>query len=219
MVMDSLGVQRASVAGWSMGGNEITAAAGTHPDRIDRIIYLDAGYDWSDPALTPAWSELPISLDPPAEAHASLDAYRKWWSVTWMPGVDGARVEANVRDVANPGPDGTPHPVPDSANSARAFAALLSERRDYRRVRAPALAIYSEVFLSQPGKDSAATAAIQAWEAKHLVPFRHASQERLRRELKGPVEIITVPGSHATFMLVSRDTIAKAIRAFAAPAE
>lgn len=213
-VMDSLAIQRASVAGWSMGGNEITAAAGMYPDRIERIVYLDAGYDWSDPTLTPAWGELPINLDPPAEARANLDAYRTWYATTWMQGVDMSRLEAHIRELANPGPDGVLHPVPDSANSARAFAAILSERRDYRRVRAPALSIYSEIFLSQPGKDSAATAAIQEWENKHLVPFRTASQERLRRELKGGVEIMTVPGSHATFMLVSRDTIAKVIRSF-----
>jgi hypothetical protein len=47
------------------------------------------------------------------------------------------------------------------------------------------------------------------------VPFRAASQARLRRELKS-VEIITVPGSHATFMLASRDTIARAFRSFLA---
>lgn len=214
-VMDSLGIARASLAGWSMGGNEITAAAGLYPDRVDRIIYLDAGYDWSDPALQPAWAEVPVALDPPPEARASLDAYRTWWLNTWMPGVDASNLEAHVRDIANPGPDGTVHPVPDSANSARAFAALLSERRDYAKVRAPALSIYSEIFLSQPGKDSAATAAIQAWETKHLVPFRAASQARLRRELKSVV-IITVPGSHATFMVVSRDTVAKAFHSFLA---
>jgi pimeloyl-ACP methyl ester carboxylesterase len=213
-VMDSLGIARASLAGWSMGGNEITAAAGMFPDRVDRIIYLDAGYDWSDPALQPAWTELPISLDPTAQARVSLDGYRAWVMATWFPGLESAPLEAHIREAANPGPDGVPHPVPDSANSARAFAALLSERRDYTRVRAPALSIYSEMFLSQPAPDSTATAAIQAWEAKHLRPFRAASQERMRRELKGGVEIVTVPGSHATFMLVSRDTIASAFRSF-----
>jgi pimeloyl-ACP methyl ester carboxylesterase len=212
-VMDSLGIARASLAGWSMGGNEITAAAGMYPDRVERIVYLDAGYDWSDPALAASMAELPISLDPPPEARASLEAYKAWWVPTWIPDADAGPLEAHLRDVANPGPDGTLRPVPDSANSARAFAALLSERRDYRRVRAPALAIYSEIFLSQPGKDSAATAAIRAWEAKHMVPFRTASQARLRKELKD-LEIITVPGSHASFMLVSRDTVAKTIRRF-----
>jgi pimeloyl-ACP methyl ester carboxylesterase len=41
--MDGLGIAKADVAGWSMGGNEITAMAGKHPERINRIVYLDGG--------------------------------------------------------------------------------------------------------------------------------------------------------------------------------
>ena len=205
-ILDSLGIARASLAGWSMGGNEITAAAGLYPDRVEKIVYLDAGYDWSDPLFGAGLGDLPISIDPPADARASLDAFKSWWIPTWWPGGDVRRVEAYLRDIGGLTPDGTLHPVPDSANAARAIAALLSERREYGKVTARALAIYSDIFLSQPGKDSAATAAIQAWEAKYAVPFRAASQTRLRKEL-ARVELATVPGSHASFMFVSRDTV------------
>ena len=212
-VMDSLGIAKASLAGWSMGGNEITAAAGLYPDRIDKIVYLDAGYDWSDPAIQTGFGALPILLDPPAEARASLDAFKVWYNGAWFPDVDPARIEAHVREIANIQPDGTAQPVPDSANSARAFGALATEKRDYGKVKAPALSIYSQIFLAQPGKDSATTEQIKAWEAKYIVPFRQASQERMKKELRS-VEIMTVPGSHASFMFVSRDTIAAAMRKF-----
>ena len=212
-IMDSLGIAKASLAGWSFGGNEITAAAGRYPDRVERIVYLDAGYDWSDPPFGASLGELPIALDPPVEARANLDAFTAWWLSTWWPGGDVRRLEPYLRDISGLAADGTLHPVPDSASAARAFAALLSERRDYRKVTAPALAIYSEFFLSQPGKDSAATAAIRAWEAKHAVPFRAASQARIRKELRG-VEIVTVPGSHATFMFISRDSVAAMMTRF-----
>lgn len=205
-ILDSLGIAKASLAGWSMGGNEITAAAGRYPDRVEKIVYLDAGYDWSDPAFGASLGELPIALDPPLDARVSLDAFKAWWITTWWPGGDVGRVEPYLRDISGLTSDGTLHPVPDSANAARAIAGLLSERRDYGKVKARALAIYSDVFLSQPGKDSVATAAILAWEAKHAVPFRVVSQARIRKELKG-VELATVPGSHASFMFVSRDSV------------
>jgi hypothetical protein len=160
--------------------------------------------------------DLPISLDPPAEARASLDAFKAWWMSTWWPGGDVTRAESYLRDISGLKPDGSLHPVPDSANAANAFGGLLSEHRDYGKVKAPALAIYSEIFLSQPGKDSAATATIKAWEAKHLTPFRAASQARIRKELRG-VQLATVPGSHATFMFVSRDTIAAMMTKFLLP--
>jgi len=212
-VLDSLGIAKASLAGWSMGGNEITAAAGLYPDRVEKIVYLDGGYDWADPGFAAGLPELPISLDPPPAARASFTAYTAWWIPSWWPGGDLARVEAYLRDLANVQPDGTLSPVPDSANAERAFAALLSEHRDYRKVKAPALAIYSDIFLSQPGKDSATTAAIQAWETKYVVPFRAASQARIRKELKG-VEIVTVPGSHASFMFVAKDSVVSVMRRF-----
>lgn len=206
-IMDSLGIAKASLAGWSMGGNEITAAAGLYPDRVEKIVYLDGGYDWSDPSFGASLGELPFALEPPVDARANLDAFKAWWISAWWPGGDVGRVEAYLRDISGLAPDGTLHPVPDSANAARAFAALLSERRDYRKVNAPALAIYAEIFLSQPGSDSAATAVIRRWEAKHAVPFRTASQARIRKDLRG-AEIVTVPGSHASFIFTSRDSVA-----------
>lgn len=212
-VLDSLGIAKASLAGWSMGGNEITAVAGQQPERVEKLVYLDAGYDWSDPQFAASLGELPISIDPPAEARASFEAFQAWWIPTWWPGGDAGRIESYLRDISGLASDGTLHPVPDSANAARAFAALLSEHRDYGKVKARALAIYSDIFLSQPGRDSATTATIQAWEAKHAVPFRAASQARLRAELPG-VEVVTVPGSHASFMFVSRDTVVALMRRF-----
>src|SRR5215472_18897234 len=46
-LMDTLGIQKAHLAGFSMGGKEITAMAGMHPERVDRIVYLDSAYDWA----------------------------------------------------------------------------------------------------------------------------------------------------------------------------
>jgi pimeloyl-ACP methyl ester carboxylesterase len=212
-VMDSLGIAKASLAGWSMGGNEITAVAGLYPDRVEKIIYLDAGYDWSDMmSNAAALAAMPVSPDPPG-ANASLDAFKAWAKTSTYPDVDLGRVEAHIREVANVQADGSLKPVPDSLNSARAGAALASEKRDYRKVKAPALAIYSETFFPEPSTDSGLTARIKAWEAQYMVPARKEAQQRIKRELRS-VEIVTVPGSHPSFVFVSRDTIVAAMRKF-----
>lgn len=44
-VLDSLAIDRALLAGHSLAGDELTALAGTHPDRVAGLIYLDAGHD------------------------------------------------------------------------------------------------------------------------------------------------------------------------------
>ena len=212
-VMDSLGIAKASLAGWSMGGNEITAAAGMYPDRVERIVYLDGAYDWADPAVAAAFAKMPISIDPPAEARANFQAFVAWWMPSWWPGGDLGRVEAYLRDISGAQPDGSLHPVPDSANTSRAFAALLSEHRDYRKVKAPALAIYSDLFLPPPANDSIAAAKVADWERTYFVGFRKASQARIKKELAN-VEIVSVPGSHGNFLFVAKDSVTALMRRF-----
>ena len=77
-LMDSLGIAKASLAGWSHAGNEISLMASTYPERVERVVYLDAAYDWGDPALTPIFSQFSLPFTPTAESLASLEAFRDW---------------------------------------------------------------------------------------------------------------------------------------------
>ena len=213
-LMDGLGIAKAHLAGWSMGGNEITAMAGTHPERVDRIVYLEGAYDWADPAFVAAFKSFPIDITPPASAMTSLDAYRAYQRTVWLPGVsDASRFEAYIRDLVLVQPDGTVRQrMSDSVVQALATT-LLTDRRDYTKVRSPALAIYAETFLDVRNGDSAQLAKNLAWEQKHMAPFRAASIERVRRELPG-VEIVNVPGTHMGFIFRSREQVVAAMRRF-----
>jgi len=213
-LMDGLGIAKAHLAGWSMGGNEITAMAGTHPERVDRIVYLEGAYDWADPAFVAAFKSFPIDITPPASAMTSLDAYRAYQRTVWLPGVsDASRFEAYIRDLVVVQPDGTVRQrMSDSVVQALATT-LLTDRRDYTKVRSPALAIYAETFLDVRNGDSAQLAKNLAWEQKHMAPFRAASIERVRRELPG-VEIVNVPGTHMGFIFRSREQVVAAMRRF-----
>jgi pimeloyl-ACP methyl ester carboxylesterase len=99
-LMYRLGINKAHLAGWSLGGNDITAMAGTHPERVDSIVYLEGAYDWGGPALADAFKSLPIDFRAPASAMRSLDAYREYQKTVWLPAVsDMSRFEAYVRDL------------------------------------------------------------------------------------------------------------------------
>ncbi|MDX2060532.1 MAG: alpha/beta hydrolase [Gemmatimonadales bacterium] len=213
-LMDSLGIAKAHLAGWSMGGNEVTGMAGTHPDRVGKLVYLDAGYDWADPAVVAAFAESPVDFTPKPEVLASMDAFRAWQLRSWFPAVaDSGVLEAYFRDWVEPQPDGTVRPsAPDSVSGAL-FEALTTNHRDYSKVRASALAIYAEAFFDLTRGDSAQRARNAGWEAKHLRAFRAASIERLKRELPS-VEVMTVPGTHADFMFTSQAPVTAAIRRF-----
>ena len=47
-IIDTLQIQKITLIGHSIAGDEMTAFAGTYPDRISKLVYLDAAYDRSD---------------------------------------------------------------------------------------------------------------------------------------------------------------------------
>jgi pimeloyl-ACP methyl ester carboxylesterase len=58
-LMDGLGVGKAHLAGFSMGGGEITAMAIMHPERVDRLVYLDSAYGLTDPTVVAEYQKAP----------------------------------------------------------------------------------------------------------------------------------------------------------------
>jgi len=214
-LMDALGVKKAHLAGWSMGGDEITTMAGTHPERVDRIVYLDAGYDWADSAFVTGFKCLPpIYMNPPVSIMASLDAYRAYAKRVWFGSViDSSWFEAYIRYLVVIQPDGTVRPVMSDSVSQVLANTLLSYRRDYTKVHLPALAIYAKTMLTALHGDSAQLAENLIWEQKYMVPFRKVSIARIRRENPN-VEIVHVPGNHMDFIFTSKEQVVNAMRRF-----
>jgi pimeloyl-ACP methyl ester carboxylesterase len=213
-LMDSLGIAKAHLAGWSLGGNDITAMAGTHPERVDSIVYLEGAYDWGGPALADAFKSSPVDFRAPANAMRSLDAYLGYQKTVWLPAVsDTSRFEAYVRDLVVIQSDGTVRPRMTDSVTQAVLSAVLTNRPDYTKVPSPALAIYAETFFDVRNGDPAQLAKNLVWEQKYMAPFRAASIERVRRELPS-VEIVKAPGTHKDFVFTSREQLVAAMRRF-----
>ena len=213
-LMDDLGIAKAHLAGWSMGGNELTAMAGTHPERVDRIVYLDGAYDWADSASVAAFNAIPRTKLPPG-ATRSLDAYRAYVWTLWFSSVsDPSRFDATIRDGVVVQPDGAVRPRMSDSAYQGLRTTLFTDHRDYTKVRSPALAIYAASFRDIRGNaTSARIASNLAWEQKYMLPFRAASRERVRRELPN-VEIVNVPCTHLDFIIACREQVVAAMRRF-----
>jgi pimeloyl-ACP methyl ester carboxylesterase len=212
-LMDALGIAKAHLVGWSMGGNEITAMAGTHPERVDHIVYFDGAYDWSDPAIAEALKRFPQDANEEAKAMISLDAFRAYMKRDSFPAInDASRTEAYIRELVIVQADGTVRWRMAQSTGQASWKTLLTDRRDYTKVHAPALAIYAETFPDIHHGDATQLAKNLAIE-KFMASFRAASQERIQRELRG-VEILTVPGTHTDFFFTSRDQVVAAMRRF-----
>jgi len=213
-LMDNLRIPKASLAGWSMGGNEITSMAGAHPERVDRIVYLDAGYDWADRSLAKAFKTLPVPLRTPTSALKSLDAYRRYNHTMWFASMDDLRpLEAYFRDLVLIHPDGTLRERMSNGVMKALWSTLTTFHKDYTRVRLPALAIYAHSFVPVRHGDPTQLAKNLAWERKFFVKFRKSSIERIRCEIPG-TKIVRVPGTHQDFVFTSRDRVVSVMRRF-----
>jgi pimeloyl-ACP methyl ester carboxylesterase len=215
-LMDALGIAKAHLVGWSLGGNEITAMAAIHPDRVGRIVYLDAAYDWADPDYKTAFEAFPADqLDTPSSAMESLDAYLSYEkAVDYTQLNDMRRIEAYIRECVVIQPDGSLKPrISKEVMSALIAALWTNPRRDYARVYSPALAIYAESMVDLHVADTQRRNETRAWERKYMIPFRAKSIARVRRELAN-VEIVKVPGAHDSFFLTSRERVVRAMRRF-----
>ena len=213
-LMDSLRIAKAHLAGWSLAGNDITAMAGTHPERVDRIVYLEGAYDWGSPAVADAFKSLPIDFLAPASAMRSLDSYREYQKTIWFPAVsDTSRFEAYVRNLVVVQSDGTVLPRMSDSVTQAVSSTVLTNRPDYNNIPSQALAIFAQTFLDVRNGDPAQRAKNLNWEEKYMAPFRAASIERVQRELPG-VEIVKVPGTHKDFVFTSREQVVSAMHSF-----
>jgi pimeloyl-ACP methyl ester carboxylesterase len=215
-LLDNLHIERASFVGWSMGGNEMTAFAGRFPDRVDRIVYLEGGYDWSDPAFFKPFTEILIANSPAPSALRSIDNLRAWYRDTWV-GRDvpwTPSLEAFLRDAVRIRPNGAVDPVPSIEVYGALMETLGTWKRDYSKVRAPALAIYGTTFFPTDDGNSPLAQKLRDFERSVMVPFRRASIERVRSEL-GNVRVVEMDGrSHMSIGVLEVETLTTSIRDF-----
>jgi len=207
--MDVLGIERAHLVGLSMGGNEITRMASEHPERVASLVYLDGGYDWSDFKSASA-AMPPIILQLPSEATRSVEAYIAFRMAAQHPQItDQSRVEAFLRNEVDIQPDGSIKLRMEDEAREGCLHTFLNDRRDYTKVRAPALALYAETLYDLHVRDPERLEACRTWEKQYMAPFRSKSIDQIRRDLTG-VEVVHVPGAHIDFYITHRvETLAE----------
>jgi len=136
-VTDTLKLGRVNVAGHSIAGDEMTRFARTHPDRVGKLVFLEAAYDRVEAQQVEAgFPKLP---PPPPEAResGSPEAVRALLARTeiLMP-------ESEIRATRIFGPDGL-YLRPVTPESIVRAVARMVEHPDYGAIRAEILAIYA----------------------------------------------------------------------------
>lgn len=163
-LLDALAVDRAHLVAHSLSASAITRFAARHPDRVGRLVYIDATFDYGgedelamdDAALPRPWPEGGLS-----SAAQSREWYRRYFFGTWS---DALEADMRLRAAAN---------TEEGKRRASAHAALLADvvanPKEYAQVEAPTLA-------ERPD------AAVVAFPAHHWVLV--TDQERVLRLLR-----------------------------------
>ena len=91
---------------------------------------------------------------------------------------------------------------------------LASYRRDYRGVKAPALAIYAPDFVPMNAPDATTLAALRRWAQEEWVPWQRASQKNFEQGMsRGQVHTLA-GGDHMTFLFTQEAEIVRLMRRF-----
>ena len=192
--LDARGIRRVSLVGHSIAGDELTAFASAYPERVRKLVYLDAAYNRSrkyaermvdDPGVSPEQKKLML------EALGSPRAAKI---------VDTNPLSPQVRAIR-----------------LQMMKGSLAYEPDYRRVRAPALALYATPK-DHPRSAREPSAQIRArdnaWWRANVIPVMRATIEQFRREASRG-EIVEMPNAdHFLFRGVTEGEAVRRTREF-----
>ena len=209
-VIDRLHLGRVTLIGHSIASEEMTRFAGTHPDRVAKLVYLDAAYDRvaadSMMALAfPVAPDVPARPEPTAADTATPAAY-----VAFVHRTRGVNIpESDIRTRYRY--DGWNEEI------TLAYQSIGVEHPNYRAVRAPALAIYAvadTVTQLEPWQraDREHAAGLQ-----ELIRGTESVEKKLRAQFRREVAhggVLEIHGGHHWIFVSHRDEVLAATRRF-----
>ena len=202
--LDARGIERASFVGHSFAGYEMCELATVHPDRVGKLVFLDAlyRYEEGDAALF-AESPLPTP-DPPPETFESLDAYcadfvarypayrrlrSPRWDAIWAHGLertDDGRLRERIR--------------PETARQL--YEGRAAYRPDYAAIRCPVQSLHAfqdESWSLPDDADEALRTAMKTYNDRVNAEFKMRCVQEARDDI-ADVGIVELHGaSHYCF--------------------
>jgi pimeloyl-ACP methyl ester carboxylesterase len=193
--MDAMKITRAHLVGHSLAGDEMTLFAATYPQRVIKMVYLDAAYDRRKNFT--CTSDQPGGMPPNLKRIVGEALNCPGWEkivAPDMPPPDVVNVQVSIM------------------RSAKDF------HPDYTKITAPSLAIYSDIDLPEPpGKlDEETQKKFNVWwKEKGSANFR-AGVDQFRKEMKNG-QIVEIKGAtHYVFVGPYKDQVIKLTRDFLA---
>lgn len=191
--LDALKIEKVTIIGHSIAGDEVTQFGSLYPARANKLIYLDAAYDrrgtaditLSDPATPPLFRRLFL------EVLESPDAAKI--SVSDMPPLDEwERYKAIIK-------------------------AMVTFQTDYSTVKAPALAFYAMPEhhpYTPPQAPEEIQKSMDDWWVKNGISYIRACIEQFLREAQYSQVVEMKNANHYMFIGDTQDAVVNRIREF-----
>jgi non-heme chloroperoxidase len=209
-VIDRLHLGRVILIGHSIAGEEMTRFAGTYPDRVAKLVYLDGAYDRlaADSMFNeifPVLPDVPSRPQPTAADTATPAAYVSFVHRTRGVDIPEADIRTRYRY------DGW------EEEYGVGYQSMRSEHPRYKAIRAPALAIYAvtdTVSQLEPWqRDDVARIAGQ----QELIRGTEFVERKLRSQFRDEVPhgfVLEIHGGHHWIFVSHRDQVLSAVRRF-----
>lgn len=213
-LLDSLGIDRAVLAGWSLGGNELSEFAVLHPERVAGLVYLES-YDITDPGLANAFVSSPVNFSAGASDLASAAAFRTWWKRVNAPNTPFTpAMESQITDLIDVAPDGSVSIVTNDS-IATALRQGAAYHPQWAAITAPILAIwgrwYREGVIPSTEPDSLLR-KVDRYLQSEVHPWQDAAIARFRATAPGARIVVLENTGHNEIVFQRRDTIVAEMR-------
>jgi len=211
-VLDSLDITTVHLVGHSIAGDAMTRFAIDYPNRLGKIVYLDAAYDRTDvsEAPVPEWQNPPLATAADLASRTGFRAY-----AATILGVTFPTEEIVATTRVGAGGEVTGLVTPPSVQAAMTAGA---ESPDYPSITAPAMGLYavassaSDVF---PWLSAGSTAwsDAEAWLDTVGAPTKLAQRGRFKAETPNG-SVVEIDGANHYLFLSDAARVAAEVVAF-----
>ncbi|MGH9905217.1 MAG: alpha/beta fold hydrolase [Pyrinomonadaceae bacterium] len=217
--LTALKIKRVTLIGHSMAGDEMTHFAGLYPERIDKLVYLDAAYDRSQISegyLLSSLAETFALLAPTKQDFASVESWRNWLQHKRY-GFWSAALEADMQQTIKITPQGIRSVMSDEVVQALARGTE-TFHPDFTKVKAPAPSFYAVTtmatfFWLNNDSDPQIRQKTQSFLDTWLIPNQRKQIERFKQET-GKGKVIEMPGVSHFLFIQKQPEVVREIRAF-----
>jgi pimeloyl-ACP methyl ester carboxylesterase len=185
VLLKTLNLVKVNLLSRGRGGNEATAFAQKYPEKVNKLIYLDSHYDWSEANYSTAFADLPAKIYPAKENLLTMHTYGSFYHHLWLPFVkwtDG--LSSHVQNITFIGTDSLVHTKPNAEVLASLEKSFISYSRNYKKIKAPVMIMLSSNFLKTDSKDSSKIQKYADWNSKYMISWKEQSIKKVKSEIK-----------------------------------